>query len=373
MTTSPRSATELLRALIQAPNVAARDIDDSGRLLVGCDAPGSAQLYEVDGDGAMRRLTDLDGPANGRYLPHSRTVVVEHDAGGNERAQLSLLDVESGPGTSTGPGSGDGESAALPPLRPLVHDPRWIHRLAAVQPGRVLYLTNRRNGVDFDLVSRDVQSGEEQVLYDGGGYVLESEASPDGRWVALTRPNAPANSVQLLLISTADGAIEELTPWGDDAFLRTPSWLPDSSSFVVSTNSGREMTAVMRYDLATRTWTDLVVDKAHDLIGWASPDGEHLLISTNDDGAISAAVHRLADGAHVSDIGMPAGGCVALPVWSGSGRWVALTFTSPVEPLYAARFDLDSQSVTTVRAPGAPALPDGDGHAHLAPRTHTGR
>jgi dipeptidyl aminopeptidase/acylaminoacyl peptidase len=355
MTTSVGSAAELLHALIQAPNVAARDVDDTGRLLVGCDAPGSSQLYEVDGDGTMRRLTDLDGPANGRYLPRSRTLVVEHDAGGDERAQLSLLDLD--PDGAADAGTGSGAATATPPLRPLVHDPRWIHRLASVQPGRVLYLTNRRNGVDFDLVSRDVETGQEQVLYDGGGYVLESEASPDGHWVALTRPNAPANSVQLLLVSTLDGRVEELTPWGDDAFLRTPSWLPDSTGFVVSTNAGREMTAIRRFDLGTRGWTDVVVADSHDLVGWAAPDGEHLLVCTNDDGAISAAVHRLSDGSHLKDIPLPDGGCVALPVWSPGGRWLAMTYTSAVEPLYAARFDVVGGALTTVRAPDPPALP----------------
>ncbi len=344
------SADEIIRTLLQAPNVAARDVDDEGRLLLGCDAPGSMQLYEAALDGTLRRLTDLDGPANGRYLPHSRTVVVEHDAGGNERAQLSLLDLV---------GPDDAGEAVLPALRPLVHDSRWIHRLATVQPGRVLYLTNRRNSVDFDLVSREVESGEERVLYDGGGYVLESEASPDGRWVALTRPNATANSVQLLLVSTVDGTVEELTPWGDDAYLRTPSWLPDSSGLVVSTNAGRELTAVVRYDLGTRTWTDLAVDKARDLVGWASPDGEHLLVSTNDDGVVSAAVHRLADGTRVRAIDLPGNGCVALPVWSGSGRWVAMTYTSPLEPAYAARCELASGALTAVRAPDGPPLPGG--------------
>ena len=53
------------------------------------------------------------------------------------------------------------------------------------------------------------------MLYDGGGDVTtEAEASPDGRWVALTRPNAPANSAQLVLVSTLDAQVEELTVLG---------------------------------------------------------------------------------------------------------------------------------------------------------------
>jgi dipeptidyl aminopeptidase/acylaminoacyl peptidase len=351
MATGVLPAHELLVRLITAPAVAARDVDDSGRLLVGNDRSGTMQLYEVGTDGSWRALTALDGPVNGRYLPESRTVVVEHDAGGNERAQLSLIDLASAP------------SDGLPALQPFVHDPRWLHRLAGVQPGRVLYLTNRRNGVDFDLVSRQVATGEERVLYDGGGYVLEAEASPDGRWVALTRPNAPANSYQLLLVSTSDGHAEELTGWEDDAFMRTPSWLPDSSGLLLSTNSGREMTAVVRYDLATRTWTDVVVDDAHDLVGWTSPDGNHVLVATNDDGAVSLAIHGLADGGLVRVLDLPPGGCPALvrvpdPVWSGSGSALAMTYSSPAGPAYAIRCDPATGALTPVRDPDAPPLPD---------------
>jgi dipeptidyl aminopeptidase/acylaminoacyl peptidase len=355
MATGALPAPELLVKLITAPAVAARDVDDAGRLLLGNDSSGTMQLYEVGTDGSWRQLTDLDGPANGRYLPDSRTVVVEHDAGGNERAQLSLLDL------SLLDPSGDA-SSDLPTLQPFVHDPRWLHRLAGVQPGRVLYLTNRRNAVDFDLVSRDLETGEERVLYDGGGYVLEAEASPDGRWVALTRPNAPAHSYQLVLVSTDDGHAEELTPWGDDTFLRTPSWLPDSSGLLVSSNAGRQMTAVVRYDLTRRTWTDVVVDDAHDLIGWASPDGEHLLVSTNDDGVLSLALHRLADGARLHPIELPAGGCAGAPVWAPSGRWIAGTFTCPIEPPYAVSVDVShtpTRQVRQVRAPDATPVPAG--------------
>lgn len=351
---------ELLLTLLQTPVVDARDVDDEGRLLVGYDVSRSMQLHEVGLDGTWRRLTALDGPAAGRYLPGSRAVVVQHDAGGNERTQLSLLHLDSG----DSPSDGDSTGQNVPPLRPLVHDPRWIHRLAGVRPGRVIYLTNRRNGVDFDLVDRDVATGEERVLYDSGGYVGEAEVSPDGRWVALTRPNAPANSYQLVLVSTKDGQVRELTGWEDDTFLRTPSWLPDSTGLLVSSNAGREMTAVVRYDLASDTWTDVVVDDDHDLVGWASPDGVHVLVAVNDDGAVGLAVHRLSDGQLVRTLDLPAGGCAALhrhaePTWSASGRFVAFTFSSPVHPPCAIRYDHATATLTTVRAPDAAPPPAG--------------
>ena len=109
---------------------------------------------------------------------------------------------------------------------------------------------------------------------------------------------------------------------------------------------------------------DVVASDAHDLIGWASPDGEHVLVATNDDGAVSLAIHRLADGGLVRVLDLPPGGCPALarvpdPVWSGSGAALAMTYSSPSGPAYAIRCDPATGALAPVRAPDAPPLPEG--------------
>src|SRR5690348_1089447 len=89
----------LLHRLLDATTWRAFDVDAEGRILAGHDASGSVQLVELrpgSGEhadrGARVPLTALPGAVSGRYVPGSRQVVVSHDAGGNERAQLSLLD-----------------------------------------------------------------------------------------------------------------------------------------------------------------------------------------------------------------------------------------------------------------------------------------
>src|SRR5689334_21118578 len=117
----------------------ALDVNDEGGMLVLYDGTGVRQVSEITPDGSWRALTDLgDTCRNARFVPGSRSVVVEHDSGGNERGQLSILDLDE-------PG--------LPTMAPLVHDLDYLHHLVAAKPGRVLYTTNRRNGVDFDLVA----------------------------------------------------------------------------------------------------------------------------------------------------------------------------------------------------------------------------
>src|SRR6266700_2795921 len=80
--------------LLNLPVWRAFDVDDAGRILAGSDDSGSMQLVELAPDGAARPLTALPGACRGRYLPGTRTVVVEHDQGGDERAQLSLLSLD---------------------------------------------------------------------------------------------------------------------------------------------------------------------------------------------------------------------------------------------------------------------------------------
>ena len=50
----------------------------------------------------------------------------------------------------------------------------------------LIYSTNRRNDVDMDIVVRDLDSGDETVVFDDGGYVVETSVSHDESSVAVT-------------------------------------------------------------------------------------------------------------------------------------------------------------------------------------------
>src|SRR5689334_6225833 len=145
-----------LTALLSMTVYRALDVDADGRVLVATDEPGAMQLAEIGADGRLTMLTALPGACFGRYVPGRRTAVVWHDEAGNERMQLSLLDLDRD------------APAALADLTPLVHDPRYVHYFADVTASHLVYSTNRRNGVDFDVVVRDFATGAERVAYDGG-------------------------------------------------------------------------------------------------------------------------------------------------------------------------------------------------------------
>lgn len=304
-----------LEDLLRARATRAFDVDSSGRILVGDDRSGSVQLYEVTPDGVWTTLTDLGESCRGRYLPDERAVVVEHDAGGNERGQLSLLRLDGGD------------------LTPLVHDDRYVHNILETLPGRVVFATNRRNGVDFDVAVVDVKSGAQRMLYDSGGWSMEVAVSPDEKHVVLGRPGGAAHSSQLLLV--AGDEVTELSSYDEPALYEQPCWEPSGTGFFFTTNSGREFCGIARYDVATSSWEYLSTDGAHDLTGWLSPDGSKLLVVTLDDGAETAAIHDAATGTRLSTVDTPTGvlsGRLGDPVWAPDASAFALTITSPTEP-----------------------------------------
>ena len=220
---------------------------DGSWLLVASDLSGTRQLYRLPvGGGELEQLTSFAEPVDGQLLPDDR-LLLEIDEGGNERTQLYL----------------DGE--------PLVVDPRYIHRSPHVsRDGALLaYATNRRNGLDFDIVVRRLESGvgstepprsaggglagagagDEERSFELGGLCSSGAISPDGRWVVAGQAGDLSGDSNLFLLGIESGEIVHVTPHEGQAEYLDPVWLADSSGFHCATNEGRDTFAISRYTL----------------------------------------------------------------------------------------------------------------------------
>ncbi|MGH3224533.1 MAG: S9 family peptidase [Streptosporangiaceae bacterium] len=334
-----------LNRLLETRLFQAFDVDESGRVLAGSDDTGSTQLIEIADDGTMTQLTALPGACTGRYVPGQRAIIVSHDEGGNERYQMSLLRLPR-------------ENAATEAdLEPLVRDPRYIHAFTDVVPGRICYLTNRRNGVAFDPVIRDLADGTERAINLGDHWFDEAVLSPDGRWLALAVASlltAAAGHVAVvdLTVPLDSAQLMPVTPPDAPAANRALAWTPGSDALIFSSSNDREFIAVARHDLATKELTWLVTDDTADLTGWLSRDGAVLLVERNDDGASELALYEAAAAGHkIRDLPLPAVGTVtsprlAYPKWAPDSRRIALSISSPELPGDALLLD--------VGLPGAP-------------------
>lgn len=355
--------------LLQCRSAEALDEDADGRVLVASNVPGTFQLYEY-AEGTLRQLTDFAEPVSGRYVPGGRQGVIAMDDGGNERHQLYLFDVEEPPGADPSR------------LEPLTAAPEYVHELIGVSAdGRRLgFLSNRRNGVDFDAFVLDLETRDERCVYDGGGWCQEGSGfSPDGRWLSLLRPGPRPLDNDLLLVDVTTGDVRVVEQHPEEAAsVGPPAWVGDES-FFASSDLGRDLAAIVQFDLATGS-SRVALERAYDLECSSSADGGTLLVVGNDGGACTAELFAVGAGGELSPLGdmpMPGRGVISFsfatapPVISPDGSRISYTFTSAQVPGDVWCFDRasgDLQRLTT--SPGLPGGTASDAGYLAEPTTH---
>lgn len=289
---------------------------DGAQLLVGSNVPGTQQLYVLPARGGrLEQLTDHSEPVSGLFLPDGR-ILVEVDERGNERAQLHVL-------------GDDG-------LEPLVVDPRYIHGTPCAAGSVLAYATNRRNGVDFDVVARDLQTGVERT-FELGGHCGVAAVSPDGRWVAAERVGERSGDSDLFLCDTHTGETVHATPHGEPAEFRSPVWLGER--LVLSTNETGDTFAIADAG-------GLVRESRWDLDCAGDAAGRSLLVLANEDGYSRLTLLDPETFEKRADVPLPGRGVVEHPVFSPDGSLLAFSFSTPVEPHDVYLYDLDARELT---------------------------
>lgn len=319
---------------------------DGSKLLISSDLTGTAQLYRLPRDGGeLTRLTDLDEPVGGTYLPTADRVLAVTDRGGNERYQLYLLDDRGGE------------------LEPLVVDPEVIHRPGGIsRDGRQLaYASNRRNGVDFDVHVRALDgaaSASDRTVFAPGGWCGAAGFAPDGAVVAASRLTTRPGDNELHLVEVATGDAVEVAPHPDrPAVVGGPAWLPDASAFFFATSVGSEFVNVARGTPATGDWSP-VLEGGWDAGCTVDWQGRHLLVARNVDGYTRAALHDPATLAEQAQVPLPGDGVAGGFRFSRDGRYLAFAFSSATVPGDAYLVDTDTgelRRLTTSPCPPDPA------------------
>ena len=250
----------------------------------------------------MTQLTHDDEAVTGHFLPDGR-VLVERTSGGNERTQLYVGD------------------------EPLVVDERYKHDTPHSAGRTLAYATNRRNEVDFDIVARDLESGEERT-FEFEGYVWVAAISPDGRRIVADRAGARSGENDLFLCDLDTGDVTHLTPHDEPAEYVTPVFRGEE--LIWATNEGSD------------TFIVAGVDSPWDVTCFG--DADHLLLHTNEDGYSRLTL----DGV---DIPLPGRGVVSSPVFSPDGSKLAYAFSSPTQPSDVYIYDGETTRVTTSAEP----------------------
>jgi len=328
---------------------------DGSKLLLTSDLPGTAQVHRLDlvpdrplpvEAEQLVSVTRFVEPIGAGYLPANPSggdadvLLLATDVGGNERYQL--FTAQDDPGA---PLSGPDD------LDPLVLDPDHIHRPGGVsRDGRFLaYATNRGDGVAFDTWVRDLTTGAERRVFATGGWTGPGGFSPDARYLAISELTTRAgdNRVHLLDlhalsdVEVADAthpAVTELCPHPEEpGTVGTPSWLPDSSAFFLSTDVGRAFVGIAR-GTPDGSW-DHVIEPGWDAGAAVDWTGTHLLVVWNDDGHTRAELRDPHSLEVRTEVPLPGRGVASSFQFSRDGRWLTFGYSSPLVPGDAWRYD----------------------------------
>ena len=272
---------ELLTRLLAARSSAIADVaPDGDELLSAAMTPAACRCiaFPLQG-GDLIQVTFLEEPvAAARYIPGTSDIVVAVDRGGNENYQLWLVDLQGGE------------------PRPLVVEENIKHDLGDVsRDGRLIaFSSTRRNGIDIDVYVLDRVGGSIRSVLEGGWNRVEC-FSPDGRWLAVVRLDGSfAISDDLLLVDLETDDVRMVVERTGAGIAMAPTWYPDSSGFLFSTDAGRDVASIARYDIATARWR-YVLETAWDSEASLSSDGRSALVFHAENAITRLATARRRD------------------------------------------------------------------------------
>ncbi len=223
------TSEEYLDAMLTLPGMWGPQVSRDGRWVAWTwfrTGPAADVFYApTDGSSPPVRLTEtIDNTYLVSWSPDSRAVLVEQDRGGNERAQLLVVDLE----------------------RPLVMvpltepEPSYFIRGGDLHPnGRwLVYGANvdAETGEEIDptwIYRHDLETGERWVLArpEKGGYIWP-DLSPGGTHVLYTRKDLHPAGRQSWLVDIEGGEDREILNFGPEA-KALAYWFPDGQRVLV--------------------------------------------------------------------------------------------------------------------------------------------
>jgi dienelactone hydrolase len=241
---------------------------DGRGILIQTRFGNSAQLHRVYEPGGRReQVTFFDEPAGGRFIPgeDSSGLLVTMSRGGSENDQVYFLDQAAYRSALLT----DGKSRNL--LGPVRHD-----------GGRMIVLSNQRNGRDMDLFLADCRRPESQelLMQVENQFWTAADWSLDGEQLLLSR-YVSINESYPALFEVSTKSLRPLPlPSDAPAALGRMAFSPDRKVAYLTTDARGEFLELARLDLETHEYSwpagellwdvsDLEVERASGLVVFA--------------------------------------------------------------------------------------------------------
>ena len=212
------------------------DLGPDGRLAFLLNTTGTGQVWSLDEPmGWPQQHTFFEESVSFvDSSPERAEAVFGMDEGGNERAQLYLLNYESGKITD------------------LTDRPEAKHRWGGwdSEGDRFAFASNRRDEAVFDVYvqSRDVTGDGAELVYEGDGWLSVAGWSPsDDRLIVHEAHSSFDHDV--FTLDVASGDLTHHTPHEGDVRYGSPEWGPDGEALYLVTDRDSDTLRLERLDL----------------------------------------------------------------------------------------------------------------------------
>lgn len=323
---------------------------DGRQLLYLTATSGMPQLWVApvrgDGPAAPRQITfGANRVQFARWSPDGRWIAYGTDRGGNERTQFFLLS----------PG-GTRERELTP-----ADDYFRIFSGWSPRGSRIAYVSNERNGNDFDLYLLDLDAdgrpAAPRMVMQGAGNLGIEAWRPDGEAIVLSQGRGEADN-DLFLLDLRTQKLDTLFMPAQMSSYRGVQWTPDGTGFFVATNHERDFAGLAHYHVPDRQlhWMQ---QPPHDVEAVAlSPDGRLLAYTVNEAGFSRLVIRDLQGQRDLPAGDLPRGVVTALE-WAEDAPRLAIGVSAPGVPgdvwVYDAVSGLTSRATESTLAGLDPA------------------
>jgi dipeptidyl aminopeptidase/acylaminoacyl peptidase len=249
---------------------------DGSKLLVSSNATGVFNAYVIPAaGGAPQPLTasTTDAVRVAGYFPRDERFLYTKDQGGNELTHLYVRE-QGGAERDLTPGSGFKAQFG-----------GWMRDRRSF-----LLQTNERDRQSFDVFDVAADGYARTLLFRNPGGYYPGPASPDRRYVALTRPRTTSDA-DVWLHDRRTGATTNLTAHTGVVANAPADFTPDGSALLLLTNAGHEFTYLVRHDLATGARTTLLRPEWDVSFAEFSETGRYLVVGINADARTDLRVY----------------------------------------------------------------------------------
>jgi dipeptidyl aminopeptidase/acylaminoacyl peptidase len=282
--------------------------------------------------GARRQMTFYPEPVGAaayRPGPDRTAFYFQKDVGGNENFQLFYFDEATGRTNLLSDGTSRNGAAV------------WSRDGALLA-----YQSNRRDSTNWDIYVVDPDDRESiRMVFEGEGYWLPLDFSPDGSKLAILKYTSITNS-NLAILDLENGQVTPVEAGPGIAFYGQSIFSPSGNYLYFISDHDNEFRTLRRYNLSTGRVGTVSGDISWNVDDFdLSPDGEFVAFATNADGRSELQFRRLNAPGSLPSPKLPPAVISGLK-FSPNGSRLAFTVNQATSPADVYTYNFAAQRLT---------------------------